>query len=38
MKRLVARRILNEIKRTIAKGIHMGMMMQGMAMVCEGQI
>jgi hypothetical protein len=37
MKRLVARIILNEI-RTIAKGMHMGMMRQCMAMVCEGQI
>jgi hypothetical protein len=30
--------ILNEIKRIIMKGMHVGMMTQGMAMVWEGHI
>ncbi len=33
MRRLVARKILNEIRRTITKGMHVGMMTQCMAMV-----
>jgi len=38
MKRLATRKILNEIRRTIAKGMHMGMMKQCMAMVWDEQI
>ncbi len=33
IRRLVVRKILNKIKRTITKGMHVGMMMQCMAMV-----
>jgi hypothetical protein len=33
MRRLVAKRILNEIRRIIIKGMHMGMMTKCMAMV-----
>jgi hypothetical protein len=33
MKRLVVRKVLNEIRRTITKGMNVGMMTQCMAMV-----
>jgi hypothetical protein len=38
MRRLVVRKILNEIRKIITIGLHMGIMMQCMAMVLEGQI
>jgi hypothetical protein len=38
MKKLVVKKILNEIRKIITKGMHMGMMMQCMAMVWKGKI